>query len=58
MNTHLILAAVSAPAERLSERLATMLWQAYGGPIKIVCCIALVVFVAAPLVMFIRKLCR
>lgn len=52
-----MLAAVAAP-ERLSEKLAGMMWTAYGRPVKIVLMIALVVFVAAPLVMFIRKLCR
>lgn len=55
MNSILFIGAVEGG---LAERLKSMLWVAYGKPIKIILCIGLVVIVIGPLIAFIRRLIR
>lgn len=57
MNTSVVFLA-AVPHQKLSEKLGEMLWLAYGGPIKLVCIVGLIIFVAAPIFMFLKKLTR
>lgn len=41
-----------------ADRLSSMMWQAYGKPIKIIATIAVVVVLIVPVVTFLRRLVK
>lgn len=49
---------LAAQSGEFAARLGDMLWTAYGGPVKTIAIVVLVVVVGLPLLAFLRRLTR